>query len=355
MKKRWVLSAILTAGACLAQQGDPWRWTHPDTKMVLGVDWKAAKSSVVGQMLAKKLAQGEESGSKAQKGMEFLKSVDRILITSPSAEGPEGKAGEGPVLIYFEGLIDRDKLKRTFAEGTGVERFRGLDLLVPPRKPGEKGSNFVAALLGDTAAVLGDRASVEQAIDGAAGMKDAALRARALKLAEECEIYMVAAALPQQKGKGPSAMEDMQSMDMGVSLKSGVGLRLNMGFKDSEKAKGMAMMAQLLMSMMASNAKPEQAGLASLAKRLNVETQGANVLMRMDIPPEEVEKGLAQMKGGIEEMGQKAAATILGGSPSGAPGSAAAPKPAQPGSIRIYGMEGGPVEIPLDSTKKKQD
>lgn len=358
MMKRWsaVAVLVLAAGACPAQEGDAWRWTHPDAKVVIGVDWKAAKETAVGQMLARKFAQGEVKDPKSNKGMEFLKSVDRILITAPALpEGPGAKAADGPVLVYFEGLIDREKLKQTFAEGTGVERFRGLDLLVPPRRPGGAQASMVAALLGDTAALLGDRPSVERAIDGAAGMKDAALRARAAKLAGECEIYMVAAALPKARGKGPAGLEDLQSMDLGVSLSDGLGLRLNMAFNDPEKARGMAMMAQLLTTMMMSNKQPEQAGLAGLAKRLNVEMQGANVLMRMDIPAVELERSLAQMGSGIEDVGRKAAASMLGGEAGTGPKSAGKTVEPRRGTIRIYGMEGGTVEIPMDSTKKPRN
>lgn len=374
---RWsclaAMAAVVLGGMILAPrvhaEGLPWAYTHPGSKVLIGVDWQRAKSSSTGQMLRRQLTELSGARMDISKGFDFIETVDHILISTPGEL--TGAAEASQVLIALSGKVDAAMLRKTMIPGTAVERYRGIDLLIPPR--GAEGQDMIAALVNESLTLIGDRASIEAALGEGQGMIDLELRNRAAQLAGTCEIWMIAATPPVRPEAAASAapfvsgLDQLLAMDLGVSLANGLGLRMNLEFEDAASAQSLAMGTQMLTSMFGSgNGAPPE--IAQIARGLQIEQTGSRLRMNLDIPLDVLEKGVLQARSGIEEAGPRTLEGLLGMRPgSGAlagvrpsvkgaaeplTATAAAPPrrpaaPAQPVTrkIRIVGLEEGEREI----------
>lgn len=365
---RWTclaaMAAVVAAALILApgvQAADPiWAYTHPEAKVLIGVDWQRAKSSPTAEMIRKQLIGLGGPGMDMAKGFDFIESVDRILLSAPGELG--GTASESPMLLVLQGKVDHAALRKSLIPGTAVERYKGLDLLIAP--PGKDGQDLIAALVSDSITLLGDRASIELALEDGHGLRDEALLARAEKMAASSEIWMIAATPPMKTPAGgepnplASSFDELQSMDFGISLAQGLGLKMNMEFSDAASAQSLAMGAQMLTSMMMSSDKntPE---MAQIARSLNIEQTGSTLQVNVDIPLELLQKGVIQARSGIEESGPRTLEGLLGIGPK--PGAIAGVRPTVSGAIepvqpawprepetrtiRIVGLDDGVREI----------
>jgi hypothetical protein len=335
-----------------AQAPEIWQYTLPDAKIVAGLDWQRARTSAAGRMLAKQF--GMEAGKwKAMgPGAELLDCFDRVLLSS------RGDPGATPLLV-LQGRVDRATLKKSMPPGTGVERFKGVDLYLPPNAgPNE----MLVASVDESTVLMGQRATIAEVLDDRQGLHDAALLDRAKQMALQCDFWILADAPPASaagdllpKAKG---MEDVQAMDLGLSLQKGLGLQANLKMTDVQKAQGMAMLTQMMASM-ASNATDTPPEIARIIRGLQVSTVGPVVRMSLDIPLAQLERGVAQLRAGITSGGRKTLESMLGLPTAGAnpvPGVRPAangldvPPPPPPPvpqkrTIRIVGAEGGDKEI----------
>lgn len=364
-----------------SQVRDEWSWVHPEAKLIIGVNWKAARASQAGEMIARKMKELDVKRTKeSSKGIEFLETVDRILISTPETPGAAKsvKSLTNPsVLIYMQGTINRDNLKQSFGPGTATERYKGLDLFLPP--PG-KAQGLVAALVSESVVVLGDRPSVERALAGPQTSRNSQLLARVKRMQAECDIWMVTDEIPATPGAASPVsaagvggttdnLNGMKAMDLGVSLRQDVRLRMNMVFPDAEKARGMATMTQLMASMASSDPKRGSPAMRELAKSLNVQAEGASVRLTLDVPLATLEEGVDRMGANLGKVGRSMAESMIGGGKPAVPAAGdpnsisvsgsvsggdarTTPKSPERNTIRIYGMEGGVKEIPLEDSRK---
>lgn len=374
---RWnclaAMAAVVSGGMILAPvvQADspPWVYTHPDAKVLIGVDWQRVKSSPTGQMIRRQLLEMGGTFTSSTQGLEFIDTVDRILISAPGELS--GGAQESPFIMALEGVLDAAALRKSMIPGTAVERYRGLDLLIPPRGP--EGQDMVAALVNDRLTLIGDRASIELVLEDGNGLRDLVLRDRAAAIASDSEIWMIAATPPVKAGTAgadnpfASGLDELKAMDFGLSLARGLGLKMNLQFEDAASAQSLALGAQMLTSMFMTgdSASPE---IAQIARSLHIEQTGADLRVNLDIPLDLLERGVMQAKSGITEAAPRTLETLLGmGSGSaplpgirpavknaGQPVAAATPAPsrapaapAQPvkRTIRIVGLDEGDREI----------
>jgi hypothetical protein len=374
---RWsclaAMAAVVLGGMILAPrvhaEGLPWAYTHPESKVLIGVDWQRAKSSATGQMLRRQLTELGGARMDVSKGFDFIETVDHILISTPGEL--TGGLEASQVLIALAGRMDAALLRKTMIPGTAVERYRGIDLLIPPRGP--DGQDLIAALVNESLTLIGDRASIEAALTEGQGMADRELRDRAAQLAETCEIWMIAATPPVRPEAAATAapfvsgLDQLQAMDLGVSLANGLGLRMNLEFEDAASAQSLAMGTQMLTSMfMTGDGAPPE--IAQIARGLQIEQTGSRLRMNLDIPLDVLEKGVLQARSGIEEAAPRTLEGLLGmrrgsgalagirpsvkGAAEPVTAAAAVPPrkpstPAQPvkRTIRIVGLEDGEREI----------
>jgi len=361
---RWsclaAMSAVFVGGMILApvvRAAEPlWEYAHPEAKVLIGIDWQRAKSSPAGQMVRKQFAQIGGAMSAAAQGLDLFESLDRILLSAPGELS--GTPADSPVLVVLEGRLDRGALRKAMIPGTAVERFKGHDLLIPPRGSNE---NLIAALVSETVTLLGDRVSIEEAITKGTGPRDAALRARAGQMAAECDFWMISAVPPIKPGLSPmdnplgDSFDNLQSMDLGLSLASGLGLKVNMEFTDPASAQSLALGTQMMISMLMGGAasSPE---MAKIARSLHVEQTGPRLRMQLDVPMELLEQGVIQARAGFEQVGPQTLEGLLGMRPQSGPLAGVRPATAQPvapslpvepqkRTIRIVGLEDGDREI----------
>jgi hypothetical protein len=343
-------------------------FAHPDSKVLIGVEWSKARNSAAGKMLARRLSSGvktQAAGPGAQ-ALDALDMIDRVLISSTGSEA--GSGDTPPFVLALEGRIDRAKLKKLMPAGTAIERFKGIDLYVPPKA---KAAEALLAVLDDRNALVGDRRSLSTVLDGRRGVSDAGLASRAATLAGECEIWMVATA-PVSEIAG-SAMpqagqfDDILGMDFGISLSAGLGLRANVQSKDDAAAQKMATLIQLIAGM-ASQDKSQNQELAKLLRALDVRAEGSVVRIRFDVSAAQLDRTLTQMEAAAAETGRRTLESLLGVQPSGQlpPGlrpavkgfpaaSAATARPPAPApevpavpqkrTIRIVGADDGEKEV----------
>jgi hypothetical protein len=348
-----------------AQEAGLWQFVRPDAKMLLGIDWRKTKASPAGDLFRKQFEQAGKDLSSPSMGLDFLEQVDHILLSANSdfsTVTAQGGSSPPPMLIALSGRIDRTKLNKLMAAGTGIERWRGVDLLIPPKSAR---SDAVIAVVSERLALMGDRPSVEQALAGQSSSADPALLGRARRMAAQSEIWVVAnpvtGASAPAGAPGMKQLEDIESLDLGVSLRSGFGLRMNFGMKSAESAQAMALMTQMMAGMMVTN-KQGGEDLLNLMRELKVNVEGANVALSLDMPLATLQRAVNEMRSGAPGLGQRSLESILGvGPPSRdrtirtiledgpAPEGtvrlpAAAPEP-ETRTIRIVGLEEGEREV----------
>ncbi|WP_321471925.1 hypothetical protein [uncultured Paludibaculum sp.] len=336
-----------------------WQYVHPETNLLAGLDWQKAKTSPTGRMFARQFAAKAGQMRGAGQAMALLDNIDKILLSTNGQMAAEG--GQPPVVLALEGRIDRALLKKMMPPGTALERFKGADLLVPPRS---KEPEMLAAIVSEHLVLIGDRASLGRVLEVGGGTRNVELLERATALSAQCEFWMVSAVPPSMAAGGSmpnmKQLDDIESMDFGVGLQKGLDIRANLVTKSEDAAKGLATMTQLLSSMAGQQSKgsPE---LANLARNLAVKTDGVKVQIQIDIPLAQLERGVAQMRASATSAGPRTLESFLGIQPSGqlpagmrpaVKGLAesalvrpVAPAVPQKRTIRISGMEDGPKEI----------
>ncbi|HEY3439386.1 MAG TPA: hypothetical protein VGK29_01475 [Paludibaculum sp.] len=333
-------------------QANLWQYVHPDTRFLAGVDWQRARSSATGRMIAKQLAGKGQQFTSSGPAMAIFEHFDRLLISTTGRE-VSTPGQQPPMVAAVEGRVDRASMKKLMPVGTAVERFKGVDLFVPPKG---QDTDMLLALVSDRVALIGDRDSITRILETPTGTRDAALLDRAMQLSVQCEMWMVSAVPPgQAAGNSLPAMkqlDDIESLDLGVSLAKGLGLRANLFTKTEDSAKGLAALAQLVTSMAAQS--PQQSPeLAAIMKNLDVKTEGKAVRIAMDVSLAQLEKGMVSVKSATQVAGKKSLESFLGMDPPSQsaavmlpkPVVAAKPLPPQKHTIRISGMEDGPKEI----------
>jgi hypothetical protein len=282
-----------------------------------------------------------------------------------------------PLVIAIQGRLDRGLIQKLAPKGTAVQKFKGTDLFVPFNS---KADDPLLALIDAQFAVVGDRESLALVLDSqGSSSADPEVLGRAMQLATECEIFVVsreslAGAAGSDGGDsaavpGFKQLEDIQSIDLGVSLSQGLGLKGILTTKDPASAQGMAMMAQLFSTMVHNDPKQANSEMGKIARSLKVSSEGAAVNISIDVPLAQLEKGVSQFRASMKEAGQKSLESLIGVKPTpgaipglrptaspqlaqAAPEPQAPPRPAVPvkRTIKIVGLDAGDKEINYSST-----
>ncbi len=367
MRASQVFSLAATALAalvfCPAVRSEPpvapapvslWPYAHPDTPFLAGLDWQRAKNSPTGRMLVRQLTGKGQPFPWSGPAMAILDQVDRVLVSSTGRQAePPGQPP--PMVVAVEGRVDRGLIRKLMPGGTAVERFKGVDLFVPPKG---QDTDLMLALVSDRVALIGDRESLARILEAPTGAGEKALAARAGQLAAQCEMWLVSAVPPGQAAgnvlPGMKQWDDIESMDLGLSLAQGLGFRANLRAKTEDSAKGLAALAQLVVSMAAQS--PQQSPeITAMMKNVSVKTEGQAVRIAIDVPLAQLEKGVLSVKTTTAEAGKRSlesylgigpfrAASVAAQAPAAAPVAVIKPPP-EKRTIRISGLEEGSKEI----------
>jgi hypothetical protein len=352
-----ILGALIFCPEVNATEPSVWQYLYPGTKTIVGIDWQRAKGSPTGKMIARHLAQSGDFKAAAQ-GTEILELIDRVLISTSGRPVADGQRVP-PAVIAIQGRLSREVLLKVAPKGTAVQKFKGADLFVPFNS---KADEPLVALINEQFAVMGDRESLALVLDGQ-GSVEQELMARALQMASECEIFIVsresfadAAGASPEGPQGMKQLQDIEAVDLGISLAKGLGLKGAITSKDPASAQSLAMMAQLFTTMAASDPKQANSELGKIARSLKVSTEGKTVHLSLDIPVAQLERGVVQMKASAKEFGAKTLESLVGVSPK--PGSipglrpAASPQLAQASAPQVTGQPPVRPQQPAQPVKR---
>jgi hypothetical protein len=366
MPTRPLLAAALALlPAAAAAEVSLWQFVQPDAKIVAGLDLQKMKASPTARMFERQMK--SLPGARFNSGgAEIFALVDRLLLSSAGSI----QAASPQFLVAIEGRMDRATLKKSLAEGMAVERFKGVDLLVPPRN---KNSDMVVAILNEKQGLMGDRRTVEAAVAafqaGPGPAPEGKWVARAKELSAKNEFWMIGAAPPQELmggalPAGAAAANDIEAFEIGLSLQRGLGLQFVLTMTDAEAAR--RVLAQV------NGPKPPVLppglitdvinGLRARGDKNSARGDISNVRIDLDVPLAKLEKGVQEFKTQLAGMQNRSLESFLGMGSGPAllaamkpamtasapalptPPPAAPPKP-QKRTIRIVGLDEGDKEV----------
>jgi hypothetical protein len=337
-----------------------WRYSHPEAKALIGIEWSRILNSPIGQQVRQQM---NEAGLPKLEGMEFLDDVERVLISSPGNQ--DGTPDDQPpAVIAVQGRFDFDKLRAmAAAKMTGSSSYGSVEIL-EQRRPGE--TPLSLALVNPATILLGDSDSVTAAIDHQLAADPAVasdpLFRRATELAATNDLWIVASASPadfSSKGIQPAPfLNDIESIEAGLSLQQGLGLQLNLGADSEESARNMAAGLQMMLGMFMAS-QGNRPGMPDLGEKLRVSADGSLVKVALSLDESELEQGFTQLKAsmmspkGVESGDVDVRAAVRGSGEWSWASSQTRPAQVQPASpqekkvIRIYGLEEGAREVPF--------
>lgn len=344
------LAVTVAAGAAdSVSMPSIWRYAHPEAKALIGIEWERVLQSPAGQQIRAKI-QDSEFGK--LKGVDLIDDVQRIFISSPGK--PEGSPeANAPAVIAVQGNFDLEKLRNMAMEKlTKAVTHQSVEIL----EQTDSGGTTAMALVSPQTVLLGDSDSVRAALDhyfaADSGQASNPLYERASELAGKNDLWIIAKASPSDfSNKGSEQapfLNDVESIEAGVSLQTGFGLELNLGTKSDESAQTMASGFQFMLGMMMNGQK--ETGMTDLTKKLYISTDGPLVHIVFSLDQQEVQAAL-------EKMGP--AMLAHAGGPSGKEAEVRAamnghsqplpePPPPEKRVIRIYGLDEGVREIPFN-------
>lgn len=327
---------------------------QPDAAFVIGIEWRKIVNSAVGGELTDQIKKAKPP----LPGMDALQDAllhDLESITIAARAGALGKGNsKPPVLVVVKGHFRADQFRNLDKlKAGGTETYRSVEMIALPdgASPGAAGPAAASApktmrlaVLDMSTILLGDGAEVRGAIDRMKTGRLTTARAGALagvaELAAKNDLWMIfdlpADALKDAPPVAAQMFAAVKGAELGMSFEDGFGLLLNIRTKDADSATSMAQSLQGLIAMGAmSQTQSPQA--AELAKKIRITPESSRVRMSLNLDKAEVQKMIEEVKANAA----KAPAAAPAAHPS------RVQEPAGPKTVRITGLDSGPVETPL--------
>lgn len=332
----------------------PGAWTilplvHPDTKLVLGIDWRKALKSPLGPTILKQVQMG---GHPLLGFLESIDNVDRLVV---SIAGGEAENGKPPLLVIAEGRFALGKVRQMAkADGAVARRYNEVELLVPPNATN---ADLHFALLNEQTILFGDGASVKNAIDrsirGDASHESNALFSRAAALSQSLELFCVlrdpAESLPGLGIAGTTLAEDVESLELAVSLSQQLQATMSIkaGTEDAanQLATGLPALLQLAALQFAN-----QPSLAQVARRLRTVREQNYVKIGFSMDGKLLDQSLNDLRASAAAASQPRQAQARLAPPTRETVEATAIVPERR-VIRIVGLDEGVREIPYPASQ----
>jgi len=342
--RAFAIFTILAACAPMRAQDDAamWQFAPPDTKAFIGIHWRNIQESQIGRALQPQVTQ---TGLNAMPYPAILKQIDEALIASPGKQPDDAEDKQAPVLIRVSGRFGAGELERMMANTHGV-RTQSYKHKRVYRQMTD--GDMAMTLLDDHTLLLGDAPSVFAALDRLEWPSAPAnpLLARAQKLRDDYDVWALFAIAPKELAgrlvPDFPMLDDVQGMDLGISLKTGLEVRLGLDTDSADSASKLSELVrkELKMAMKYMQQTPAAANGTDLAaaKKIQVATDGSDVRVTLRLSADEVERTIVQA---IRRHPSKSpVAVTIAPHPVPAP-----PPPKQ--TIHIEGLDDGPKEIPL--------
>ncbi len=360
-----VAGALLVAPLGL-RAGEPtlWRYTHPDTKILIGIEWQRVLQSPVGRKMTEEL---KKSGLAEYLSPEAAAKIDRILISAPSLPTRvPGKAGEDGAIpgaapdgvVALEGSLTLDDVRGVLGGKSTEALYQGVPMLLRGSGSGED----ALAVVNPRTMLLGRRATVQRVLDEAAQPQQRLLSdsvfQTAAELAGRNAIWVAATIDPAQvaaqvaaAGQGapiPPGLADLRGVQLGINFDSGLGMELGLETPSPEKAGQVMGMITALLQLAATqkDAKPQ---MKEILDGLAMRADGNTVRVTAQIPEQALERDLDTLRASASSGALEAMAKLEGtDAPRPLRTPAAHPLPAKKMSIRISGLGGGDLVIPYN-------
>jgi ribosomal protein L12E/L44/L45/RPP1/RPP2 len=370
---RQIAAVLFLAGAWSAQAPaqSALGLIQPDAGFVFGIEWRKIVDSAVGAQLTEQIKKAQLPPIPGIQALQdtLLHDLDSVVIAVPASGLAEGTtAAQPPALVVVKGRFNIAQL-RSLAQGTSqkTETYRSVELLVPPEtmpaadaktgpdktgldKPGSGKTSpdkTRVAFLDANTILAGDMAEVRAAIDRVKTGRLTAARAGVLAgvsdLASKSDVWMVvdipAGALKDAPPAAAQMFSGVKGAELGMSFGEGFGLRMNVRTKDEASAASVAQALHGLIAM-AAMGQPQTPASTELLKKVQITPENTRVRLSLALDKSEVEKIIQE---------QQAAAASAPKSQA-----ARAPEPTGPKTIRITGLDSGPVEVPVTGKKNGQ-
>ena len=326
---------LLALATCLpAQQPAPLTWElgHADATVLLGADIRSFRASQAGQSFNSQMQQMQKAGPMMFPfaGFQVLGDIDKVFLSSPGNK-TAGSKENPPFLLVLEGTFPEDHL-RLFRSGP-IHLYRAIKIYGP-----SKSTNPSLAIPDEHTILVGDEKSIRDAIDRH-GRKIGApspLLERAAALAAKNDMWLIARdsisnLQPAGVAVNPMAAE-VEGVEAGISARDGFVLELSIDTKTEAAAR---QLAQLLSSQVetALATKLDREQSAILMRSFRISSEGNRMALNFSLSKDELEQRMREMQSSPRAFT----------SPSPAP----APKSNTPRTVKIYGLDEGVREIPL--------
>ena len=316
--------ALIFLGLCSIAVAQPaavdWRFAHPDADMKLGINLKSVlNSSLVTKAIEQAKAQAKDNGPQIDLVLGMVRTIDEVSV-SLHQKGPN----DADVLAELSGANFSPQLIAAFFPATGKAVAKPISahtLLI-----GE-GDSFTQAM---------ERTNAGAPIPG--------------DDLQQNDIWLdVGPALLAQQDSNPQLppfLKGIKGVALGLMLSDSPKVDIAVTAADSASAGTMMTALQQLAPMLAASAGGAGANVAP-----KFQQDGSRVKMQVTIPPElitmlqqQAASGTAGAMPGLPpQLSSLLSSLGLGG---GAKPDAKPPAPQDGGKVIIYGLDGGPKEIP---------
>ncbi len=316
-----LIALLLSARALVAADPSLTEYVPPDTKILVGVQVRAIVDSDWGKAVIEQFGGSGGAWTKETPfgGFDPLKDLDEVWIATAS---PDSKAS----LAILRGRFDRSRLP------AAIGRYHQVPLI-----PLDPKRQQLLAILDPSTVLVGDRTSVELAIDRRASKitADAGLVAAAAELRARYWIWAKADHLTGLASKGaPQGFEGVEGLEFGVNLNHDLEMAVQLHMRtaaDAEKLLGTVALLQMM-------AKNQQKG-ASQAK-IDSRVTGKDLDVSLVVPEAELKQAWEQQRGmiaqSLSQLPQQIAAARSGGfNPFAAPRQSLVAAPAPRKSVRV--------------------
>lgn len=348
LRFRWPMFSImlpLLAAASASAQTNAWDLGHPDAKLMLGINLKNLRESALGQAFRSQMGAQTPQLGPAGMALGFLEQIDRVFLSSPAISSPRSKTAataapreNPPFLVIVEGMLPVQQLM-AFLPGS-LQRYRSVDVF-----RGAKATDPSIAALDARTMVIGDEKSVLAAIDRRENPVPAASATltRARELVSTHDFWMLAtddlSKFQPANTTFPSALAgEVKGIDIGMAVHDGFQFEMSMTMASETAA---AQLMQLVSAQIAL-AQAQNPDVVEAVRKLQLGSQGNQIRASISLRKEEFEQQLRNFQAARANAGRSSGAPLV------PPARPRAPQPpAQPGKIKIYGLDEGVREIPL--------
>lgn len=295
MSRFLLISVLFTSfvSAAAPPSDDPWRYVDPTAKALIGIQWKKIYDSPAGQRFRQQVK--DTVKITALPGMDMLSNVDTVLFSTTGLANPQPDQ-QSPVLIAVTGHFDLAKLKAQVSKSSRRAVVQSVEIFESVEK--EQKSRMGIALVSPTLILVGDTPALVRAV-GSAVSPESNVISRAKLLNEHNEFWAVTNISPANISGAslplPIAPDEIRSLDMGMAIRDGLGLDMNLQTRSAEAAKKIRadLVKAIQMAARDKNATADLAGFDKVTK-ITTEKEYIKITVRMD--PEELEKRVAAYK-----------------------------------------------------------